>query len=639
MRTTGRPGRPRGLMALIGAVTIVPLALLVWLGWRVLDQERILERQQARDRLERAGDLVAGALERAIVSSEQRLAAGADDWAEGAVAVIIQDERIEVYPSKRLPFLPKVTALPEAPAETFAEGEAHEFRTGNRAAAIEVYRPLTKSSDPAIRAGALLRLARNLAATGKIADALAVYEGMAALDGVAIDGAPASLVARYARCQLLESANRPSELRAEAQRFAGELASGRWSLTAPLYWLYAADVSRWAAAPSEKRAAELLAEAATRVWRDRASLSSRGRQVMSVDNRAMVVSWQKSDRALLALIADYAFAESQWINPTRAVATEQRVSFALASSADRADSDAFSTVRTAKQTELPWDLVVTSNGPGEQSGQFAVRRRLLVAGLTLMVAMALAAGFLIIFAVKRELAVAQLQADFVAAVSHEFRTPLTTLRQFIDMLREHEREAPGAGKERRMLCYDAQSRATERLTKLVESVLDFGRMQAGAQSYQLASCDCTLLVGHVVEEFRETASSFGCDVRFSGNGSAPIHADSDALGRAIWNLLENAVKYSPDRRQIDVDVHREGDAMRIAVHDHGIGIPPHEQGQIFAKFKRGEQARTRGIKGTGIGLAIVDEIVKAHRGHIEVKSAVNAGSTFTIVLPVVREAE
>lgn len=256
-----------------------------------------------------------------------------------------------------------------------------------------------------------------------------------------------------------------------------------------------------------------------------------------------------------------------------------------------------------------------------------------------MVAMALVTGFLIVRAVKRELAVAQLQSDFVAAVSHEFRTPLTTLRQFTDMLRKHEHEAPDPGKERRMLCYDAQSRATERLTKLVESLLDFGRTQAGAQSYQLEPCDCTSLVRHVVEEFRATASSSGYHVQFSGNGSAPIHADSDALGRAIWNLLENAVKYSPDRRQIDVGVHREGDAMRIAVHDDGIGIPPHEQRQIFAKFKRGEEARNRGITGTGIGLAMVDEIVRAHRGHMELKSAVGAGSTFTIVLPVVGEAE
>jgi signal transduction histidine kinase len=625
-------------MALIGAVTVVPLALLVWLGWRVLEQDRILERQQARDRLERAGDLVAAALERAIVSSEQRLAAGAQDWAEGAVAVVIQDERIEAYPDKRLAFLPKAAALREAPAETFAEGEALEFRTGNRAAAIDVYRALTKSSDTAIRAGALLRLARNLSATGQIADAFAVYAGMASLDGVAISGAPASLVARYARCQLLERANRESELRAEAQTFAGELASGRWSLTPPLYWLYVADVTRWGAAPFGKREAEQLAEAATRVWGDRMSLSSRGRQMVSVDDQAMVVLWQKSDRALLALIAGPAFVESQWINAARSVATEQRVSFALANHADRADSNAVSTVRTSKQTELPWDLAVTSNGPGEQSGQFAVRRRLLVAGLTVMVAMAFVTGLLIVRAVKRELAVAQLQSDFVAAVSHEFRTPLTTLRQFTDMLRKHEREGPDAGKERRMLCYDAQSRATERLTKLVESLLDFGRTQAGAQSYQLEPCDCTSLVRHVVEEFRATASSSGYDVQFSGNGSAPIHADSDALGRAIWNLLENAVKYSPDRRQIDVGVHREGDAMRIAVHDDGIGIPPHEQRQIFAKFKRGEEARNRGITGTGIGLAMVDEIVKAHRGHMEVKSAVGAGSTFTIVLPVVGEA-
>jgi signal transduction histidine kinase len=218
-------------------------------------------------------------------------------------------------------------------------------------------------------------------------------------------------------------------------------------------------------------------------------------------------------------------------------------------------------------------------------------------------------------------------------VSHEFRTPLTTLRQFTDMLRDNERSAPETGKERRLLSYAAQSRATDRLTRLVESLLDFGRMEAGARRYQFEPWDCSELVRRVVEEFREGAQSAGYDIRFHGNTSAVVDADSEALGRAIWNLLDNAVKYSPDTHNVEIVVECRGGQVRIEIRDHGIGIPASERSAIFSKFKRGEQARKRGIKGTGIGLAIVDEIVKAHHGSVESDSEPDRGSTFTIVLP------
>jgi signal transduction histidine kinase len=243
--------------------------------------------------------------------------------------------------------------------------------------------------------------------------------------------------------------------------------------------------------------------------------------------------------------------------------------------------------------------------------------------------MALAASFLIVRAVSHEVAVGQLQSDFVSAVSHEFRTPLTSLRQFTEMLREN----PRMDDSRRHLAYDAQARATERLTRLVESLLDFGRMQAGARRYRFEPRDGADLVSAVVDDFRSEAVAGGHVLQFRRNGSAPIDVDEEALARAIRNLLDNAVKYSPDPRTIDVRVGCRDGEVKISVADHGMGIPPHERTAIFSKFHRGEQARTRGIKGTGIGLAMVDEIVRAHHGRVDVASELGKGSTFTIVLP------
>src|SRR5262249_9798078 len=158
--------------------------------------------------------------------------------------------------------------------------------------------------------------------------------------------------------------------------------------------------------------------------------------------------------------------------------------------------------------------------------------RLLIAGFGLLITMAFAASYMIVRAVGRELAVARLQSDFVAAVSHEFRTPLTTLRQFTDMLRDNERGTDDPARQRRLLSYEAQSRATERLTRWVESLLDFGRMEAQAYRYAFAEQDCSEIVDHAVEDFRQEAKSAGCDVTFRRNGSVPISVDREALSRA-----------------------------------------------------------------------------------------------------------
>jgi signal transduction histidine kinase len=158
-------------------------------------------------------------------------------------------------------------------------------------------------------------------------------------------------------------------------------------------------------------------------------------------------------------------------------------------------------------------------------------------------------------------------------------------------------------------------------------------MEAGARRYHFADHDCTEVVRHTVEDFRRDpqAEQFAIDVEDSGPLQAT--ADAEALSRAVRNLLENAVKYSTDDRRVQVALNRSNGHVRISVHDHGLGIPEGERRRIFHKFQRGEDARTRGIKGTGIGLAMVAEIVKAHDGHVELDSRVGAGSTFTIVLP------
>jgi signal transduction histidine kinase len=233
--------------------------------------------------------------------------------------------------------------------------------------------------------------------------------------------------------------------------------------------------------------------------------------------------------------------------------------------------------------------------------------------------------------IQRELAVARLQTDFVSAVSHEFRTPLTSLRHFTELLEEDD-DMP---RDRRRSFYGALARSTERLHRLVESLLDFSRMESGRKPYDLKPIDAAELTMRVVAEFRKEveASGFTVDLDVQPAATLPVRADTSSLGNALWNLLDNAVKYSPEHNPIRVSVRRHPSGVAIAVQDHGLGIPRGEQSEIFRRFVRGEQASRLGIKGTGLGLAIVSHIVRAHSGAIELESEEGVGSTFRMVLP------
>ena len=653
---------PRNLVALIAGIALVPLAFLSWMGARVLDQDRILEAQQRDQRLALAADRVVTALQRPIDGAAQLLIEGRADrtWPTGAVAAEFSAVgAARLLSPGRAAWLPAVAVLPEAASSVFVDGETSEFRRNDGAGAIRAYQALAASPDRAIRAGALLRLARTLRAAGDLNRALDAYARAASYDDVGFGGVPAGLAARYARLSVLDAQHRASERATEARALGADLAAGRWPLTCAVYELYASDVERWGGAKSGTgRDAEVLAAAIDRIWNRRSSLVEPGQALLAGADVPLLALWRPAGGALRVLIVTGGFVDAQWMRGAAAAAGEQGVIFELrardgahvagarvtvaAGAAGAGDGNPSALVRRAGETGLPWDVAVApaagtglagSVGASSAAGvtnAFAQRRRLLLAGFAVVVVLSLAASVLILRAVSREVAVARLKSDFVAAVSHEFRTPLTSLRQFTDMLRSD----PEPGPERRRLCYDAQSRAADRLTRLVESLLDFGRMEAGARRYRFERLDGAALAERVVDEFRRDAGPAGFTIAFAADGPAAVDADQEALSRAIWNLLDNAVKYSPAARTVDVRAERRGLRWAVAVADRGIGIPVSEREAVLSAFHRGEEATRRGIRGTGIGLAMVNQIVLAHHGDLTIDSEPGAGSTFTIVLPL-----
>jgi signal transduction histidine kinase len=627
---------PRGLVALIAAITVVPLALLTWFGLRLIEQDRELEAQQTRQRVERAADLAVTALDRVVRAWESRLASITPTWREPAVAVTFEPER-PIRAAPALAFWPTPVALPEAPASAFAEGEALEFRARDFAAAAEVYRRQARSQDPLVRAGATTRLARALTALGRGGEAREILAALANADDIGAHGVPASLVAAYRIARSLEGAGEREALSRVAGELAAGLDRGRWKIAGDVFGLYRADAVRWGAgAPEQPHWPELMAAAASRLWeRWRSGELAAGkprltREVIEVGGQPITLIWSVTDR-FHALLASPAFVDAHWRQAVASLEREHAVAIdlGLAPGGIRPIRDDSALTRRAHQiTGLPWTIAVASVQPAPERAEFATRRRWILSGLVLFGLLATTASYLIYRAVTREMAVARQQSDFVSAVSHEFRTPLTSMRQFTEMLLDQ----PELPSERRRQAYEAQHRATERLSRLVESLLQFGRMQAGAARIRLTSSALDEFVRKVVGDFVAEAP----DAPPILVDAEPIvtEFDHDALGTAVRNLLENAVKYSPGGRQVEVCLRRHEGRALIAVRDRGIGIPEAERSGVFGRFSRGEQAQRLGIRGTGLGLAMVREIVREHHGEVQVESVEGEGSTFTIALPV-----
>jgi signal transduction histidine kinase len=261
------------------------------------------------------------------------------------------------------------------------------------------------------------------------------------------------------------------------------------------------------------------------------------------------------------------------------------------------------------------------------------RQRTLMAAMASWLLFVWGATDLMARAGRREADAARLQSDFVAAVSHEFRSPLTTMRQMAEMLDTNR--VPG--EPRRREYYRVLVSETARLQQLVETILNFGRMEAGAEPYQVGDVGVEELVESALADIRMLPGTAERQVQVDGPPEpVGLSGDRDALRLALRNLLDNAIKYSPADTPVRVRWSVDDSRVSIAVIDEGAGIPDSEKATIFHKFVRGHAARASRVAGTGVGLAIVQRIAAAHGGEVRLQSAAGRGSTFTLVLPIAR---
>jgi len=261
--------------------------------------------------------------------------------------------------------------------------------------------------------------------------------------------------------------------------------------------------------------------------------------------------------------------------------------------------------------------------------QHFVRTDFLILGV---LSLFLAAGIVLTHRnISREMALARLKSDFVSNVSHELRTPLSLIRLYAETLEMGRLKSSEKAQE----YYSIIRKESERLTALINNILDFSRIEAGRKEYDFRETDLRELVHNTLESYRYQIEQNGFAFEESiAEDVPPLRLDREAMARSLLNLVNNALKYSQDRKFIGVNLFRDNGSVRLEVTDHGIGIPESEQAKIFEKFYRVGDPLVHNTKGSGLGLSLVRHIVQAHGGEVRVDSAPGRGSTFTITLPV-----
>ena len=233
--------------------------------------------------------------------------------------------------------------------------------------------------------------------------------------------------------------------------------------------------------------------------------------------------------------------------------------------------------------------------------------------------------------VSKEMALARLKSDFVSNVSHELRTPLALIRLYAETL-ELGRITT---REKKQQYYRIVRKESERLTALINNILDFSRIEAGRKEYEFRETDIGDLVHNTLDSYRYQIESqgFAFEEKIDDN-LPPVVVDREAIARAVVNLVNNALKYSADDKFLGVKLYRDNGSVKLEVVDHGIGIARRDQTKIFEKFYRTGDPLVHNTKGSGLGLSLVRHITEAHGGEIEVDSTPGKGSKFVLSLPL-----
>jgi signal transduction histidine kinase len=265
----------------------------------------------------------------------------------------------------------------------------------------------------------------------------------------------------------------------------------------------------------------------------------------------------------------------------------------------------------------------------EALGRAWVQRSFLILGV---ISLLLVAGLVLTYrSVSKEVELARLKSDFVSNVSHELRTPLSLIRLYAETLELGRIKTREKSEE----YYRIIREESERLSALINNILDFSRIEAGRKEYDFRKTDIAELVGGTLEAYRYQIEQQGFRLEQNIDSNLPpVRVDREAIARSLVNLINNALKYSPNEKFLGVRLYRADGVVKLEVVDRGIGIARNEQLKIFEKFYRAGDPLVHNTKGSGLGLSLVRHIAHAHGGDVEMESAPGKGSKFTLSLPL-----
>jgi signal transduction histidine kinase len=279
----------------------------------------------------------------------------------------------------------------------------------------------------------------------------------------------------------------------------------------------------------------------------------------------------------------------------------------------------------------PWSLELYRQEQAPLEALFSTERSVYFYIFMLIAGILLFGLALTLRSVSHELEIVKLKSDFASTISHEFKSPLTSIRQLAEMLQTGR--VPS--ETRRQQYYDVIVEQSERLSTLIDNVLDFSKMEEGRKVFEFERLDISGLLRETVSRVQHQMGHLGFQLQFRiPDRLPPAKVDRIAIAHVVTNLLDNAIKYSGEAKRAEIRAAAEDGHLVIAVQDYGIGIAKGELKKIFERFHRGGDPHTRTVKGAGLGLTLVKQIVQAHHGSVHVQSEPGEGSTFTVRLPI-----
>jgi signal transduction histidine kinase len=644
---------------------LVPGAFLGVFALRVLRQEGQLFKQRTRERMEIAAKEIGRDLDSEFSRWEESVrltvkegTLDSDSLPEiihealgepgGGVILSKSEVGYEAFPSHSLLYVPQNAPAPRTQSSqipaSLVKAESLEIEQKDYRGAILSYQRLLNSTDAELRPLLQQRLGRTLRKADRLDEADRAYQELLRLDTSWLGGLPSDLIAQAELCSLAAERKDRAQLADRAFYFFQNLTGGKWPLDKPRYLYYSDSCHSWfresQAEINEFGKLQRIEKLKLSLTRAAEELLNEPKRILAVGDETHLAFWHSTP--FTAVILSENFLKLHWWPKIISIQGED-VQASLHSTdghvifgSPPTETPPSAVMQDVRIGERPWLVQVWPGNPDAIQKDMKQRQTLFLAILVFVAALLIFGSYITVRIVRRELEIARLRADFVSTVSHEFRSPLTGIRHLGEMLLDDR--AIDTTKQRQYSKLIVQE--SDRLTRLVENILDFSRMEDRKKEYWFEPLSPTPWLQSLAEDFEKEISADGVVVKTKIPDCLPkISADREALGNAVHNLLDNAVKYSTHEKVVWLDAEVCGREVKISVRDKGVGISELDRKHIFERFYRADSEISKRIKGAGLGLSLVRHIVTAHGGKVECESEAREGSTFSIRLPVVKKKE